>query len=258
MENQNTSTNTESALEINVEQHLKFNAISDVQYINSTEFCELVSNLFKGIYSDYEGCRLVLIPQTNQIQLQLFFNHREVVPEDGKFKAISRDGKVTAANPTLAAIRRRDHLLNEGDRYYLTPDGKSGLVKFLFDGPTVFEKNGDVKWNRVVAEVSDSSNQYMSQQLPQQLTQISFIDPVKVAATLYGLTDDDGEQWVYNITVKRSIAAVNPYPYAANNNSNLILSIERISVEQTKKLAAQYGLVFTNGLGIVRQSIYFY
>lgn len=251
MENQNSNTNTESALDINVEQHLKFNSISDVMYTNNTEYCGAASNLFRGVYSDCVGSRLVLIPQTNQLQLQLFFDHREVAPEDGKFRAISRDGKVTAANPTLAAIRRRDHLLNEGDRYYLTPDGKSGLTKFLFDGPTVFEKNGDVKWNRVVAEVSDSSNQYMSQQLPQQLTQVSFIDPVKVAAALYGSTDDDGEQWVYNVTVKRSIAAVNSYPYYAANNNNLILAIERISVEQTKKLAAQYGLVFNNGLGII-------
>jgi hypothetical protein len=241
--------NVQSNLEINVDQHLKFGAISDMAYMSSVEFCELVSKAFKRIFVDFEGCRLVPIPSTNQLQMQFYFNHKELPVTEGMYRACTKDGKTEAANSTLAAIRRRDHLLNVGDRYFLTDDGKSGLKKFFFDGQTVFEKDGSVKWQKIVAEVSDPATGFMSNPIPQQLTQVSFIDPVKIAMLLFGDVDDDGVNWVYNITPKRSMPMMG---MGGNNNGSYILSIERISVDQTKKLAATYGLVFTNGLGIIK------
>ena len=243
-----SNVTAQTELNIDVAQPLKFKSILDTVYINSVELCEQISAAMKSVYVDFEGCRMVPVPNTNQLQLQFFFNHREYDVPEGMYKAVTKDGKNEANNQTLAAIRRHDRLLNEGDRYFLTDDGKSGLKKFFFDGATVFEKDGSVKWNRVCAEVSDSANQFMPTQLPQQLTQVSFIDPVKFVTMLYGAADEDGEGWVYNLSVKRSM----PSMAYGSNSSNYVLAIERISVAQTKKLAAQYGLVFTNGLGIVR------
>jgi hypothetical protein len=246
----NVTAQTEE-LDINLDQPLRFTSISDTLYMNSVELCEKISSIMKSVFVDFEGCRMIPVPNSpiGQLQLQFYFNHREADVPAGMYKAVTKDGKNEASNQTLAAIRRHDRLLNEGDRYFLTDDGKSGLKKFFFDGATVFEKDGSVKWNRVCAEVSDSANQFMPTQLPQQLTQVSFIDPVKFVTMLYGASDEDGEGWVYNISVKRSMPNAMGY---GNNSANFVLGIDRISVAQTKKLAAQYGLVFTNGLGIVR------
>lgn len=248
MSNPTTETeNIREELDIGVAQNLVFPAISDTAYMNSVEFCELASNLFKSIFVDYEGCRLVPVANSNQLQMQLFFNHKEQAVPDGMFKACTKDGKREATNQILADIRHRDRMLASGDRYYLTEDGKAGLRKFFFDGSTVFEKDGKIK-DRVLAEVTDSASQLMAQPIPQQFTQVSFIDPVKIATMLFGQQDEDGQTWIYNVIVKRSMPVVG---YNAAN-TNFVLGIERISVEQTKKLAAAYGLVFTNGLGIVR------
>lgn len=244
----NTTNNKPETLEITIEQHLKFNAIADICYISSVEFCELVSNAFRQIFSDWDGCKMVPIPNTQQLQMQFFFNHREAEVPEGMYKACTKDIKDQASNSTLAAIRRRDHFMNNGDRYFLTEDGKSALAKFFFDGATVFNRDGSIKENTVTSEVHDTAGDFMSTSIPQQLTMVSFIDPIKVATFLFGAKDDDGEGWVYNITPKRSMNN----PYCGTNSANYVLSIERISVNQTKKLAATYGLVFTNGLGIVR------
>jgi hypothetical protein len=127
--------NVQSNLEINVDQHLKFGAISDMAYMSSVEFCELVSKAFKRIFVDFEGCRLVPIPSTNQLQMQFYFNHKELPVTEGMYRACTKDGKTEAANSTLAAIRRRDHLLNVGDRYFLTDDGKECII----DSPEAME-----------------------------------------------------------------------------------------------------------------------
>ena len=245
--NTNDAETTKSTLDINVEQHLKFEDITSVKYVSSVEFCETVNKAFGSIYSDWEGCKLVFIPNTQQLMFQFFFNHRNSdVP--GLYKAVSKDGVDTpTVNRTLAAIRQRDNLLVNGDRYHLTEDGKSGLKKFFFDGNTVFDKDGVPKWSKITADMTDNNASMFAQQLPQQLTCVNFIDPTKIATLLFG-AEVDGDQWVYNISVKRSMPVVG----FGSNTSNLLLSIERISVEQTKKLAAMYGLVFSNGLGIVR------
>ena len=246
----NTTNNKPETLDIQIEQHLKFNSIADICYMSSVEFCELVSAAFKQIFSDWDGCKMVPVPNSNQgqLQMQFFFNHREGDAPEGMYKACSRDTNVQAKSDTLAAIRRRDYYMSNGDRFHLTEDGKSALAKFFFDGATVFNRDGSIKENSVTSEVHDGAGDFMSTSIPQQLTMVSFIDPIKVATFLFGSKDDNGDGWVYNITPKRSMNT----GYYGTNNANYVLSIERISVEQTKKLAASYGLVFTNGLGIVR------
>lgn len=246
-------------LKISVDEHAKFNPISDTKYLTSVEFCETVSSLFRNVYADWEGCKMVPLQGANQLQILFFFNHKEQIIANSELaRACTRDENTTTKSSTLAALRHRDHLLANGDSYHLTEDGESSIRDFLYDNNNLYKRNGEVEWKKVVAEASDYVAQGYGQPVAQQLTQVSWIDPVKLATLIYGENDDDKESennWVYNIRVLRSMPSAN-YSYGMyvgnNQPQNYLLAIDRISSEETKKLAALYGLVLGNGLGIVR------
>ena len=249
----------EQALKIMVDEHAKFNPISDTKYLTSVEFCEIVSSLFRNIFADWEGCKMAPLQGANTLQMLFYFNHKEqVIANSDLCRGCTKDEDSTTKSQTLAALRHRDHLLTNGDSYHLTEDGMSSLRDFLYDNANLYKRNGDVDWKKVVAEASDYVAQGYGQPVAQQLTQISWIDPVKLATLIFGENDDNGEDnanWVYNIRVLRSMPSAN-YSfgmYVGNNQpQNYLLAIDRISGEETKKLAALYGLVLGNGLGIVR------
>lgn len=254
---QNEAGQAKEALKIKVDQHLKFNPISDTKYLTSVEFCETVSSLFRDVYADWEGCKMVPLQGTNQLQVLFFFNHKEqLIANSPLTRACSRDEDSTTKSSTLAALRHRDHLLANGDSYHLTEDGMSSIRDFLFDNANLYKRNGDVEWKKVIAETSDNQVQGYGQPVAQQLTQVSWIDPVKLATLMFGEDNtEEGANWVYNIRVLRSMPSANySYGMYVGNNApqNYLLAIDRISGEETKKLAALYGLVLGNGLGIIR------
>lgn len=258
-ETRNEVEQQKEALKIKVDLHGKFNPISDTKYLTTVEFCEIVSSLFKNIFADWEGCKMVPLQGANVLQMLFFFNHKEqVIANSDLYRACTKDEDNTAKSATLASIRHRDHLLTNGDSYHLTEDGMSSLRDFLYDNNNLYKRNGEVDWKKVVAEACDYITQGYGQPVAQQLTQVSWIDPVKLATLIFGENDDDGEEntnWVYNIRVLRSMPSAN-YSYGMyvgnNQPQNYLLAIDRISGEETKKLAALYGLVLGNGLGIVR------
>ena len=252
----NAGQQEKQALKIRLDDHPKFNPISDSKYLTSVEFCEIVSNLFRDVFSDWEGCKMVPMQGANVLQMLFFFNHKEF-NDPNKYRGCTRDDENRTKSGTLAALRHRDHLLTNGDSYHLTEDGMSSMRDFLFDNANIFAKNGDVIWKKVVSETTDYQAQGFGQPIAQQLTQIAWIDPVKVATLIFGENDEKGGEpnWVYNIRVLRSMPSAN-YSYGMyvgnNQPQNYLLAIDRISGEETKKLAALYGLVLGNGLGIVR------
>lgn len=259
--NTNTTEQQKQALKITVEpgNHESFNPISDTKYLTSVEFCEIVSTMFRDIFADWEGCKMVPLQGANVLQMIFFFNHNEhVITNSDLYRACTRDENSETKNATLASLRHRDHLLASGDAYHLTDDGMSSLRDFLYDNNNLYKRNGEVDWKKVVAEASDyTTTQGYGQPVAQQLTQVSWIDPIKLATLIFGENDseDTVDNWVYNIRVMRSMPSAN-YSYGMyvgnNQPQNYLLAIDRISGEETKKLAALYGLVIGNGLGIIR------
>lgn len=244
--------NVESLLTI--EEHDEFDPIVGVKYLSAKELCETVSSIFKVLFGDFEGCTLAGIPGSNQIEIKLFFNHTNGKPGMAMCcsKEIDEDG---TKNSLLLKTRRYNSRMTQGDRYFVTEEGKATLAPLLINNKALLQNNGTINWGKVCSEVADTSSQYAFEQMRQQYTAISFIDPVKLIELIYGdrTVDQSGNEhkWVYNLRVINSIPTLT-LQNNANSPMNWMLGIDRISEEETEKLAKRYGLSMSNGLDMVR------
>lgn len=245
----NSNPETKGAFTITINEHEKFDHISDMKFVSSTDFCGLVSQMF-SIYADFEGCSYEVVPGTNSHMIALYFNHKlagtNTELEDGRGIAITKDAGVTAKNNTLRSTRNFTNRYYNGDKFFLTEDGKSGLIPFLFDqNRSLYKGNGEVNWDKIIQEVADGNCG-----MPQQYTKVSFIDPAKVAEAIYGKVDDDGIKWVYGVRVLRSVPTI--ALGGTNVSTNFMLAIERVCEPEVFKLAQGLGVGVNSGLNIIR------
>ena len=226
-----------------VQEHEAFEHISDSKFTTSTDFCERVSALFSKIFSDYEGCNFGFLPGSNAPAISLYFNHKEdssVLP----CACSKEDTTQKAANATLRSTRSYNSRLINGDKYFLTDEGKA-LGEFVFDN--FYEwKNGNrnVQWGKLVSEVADGNFA-----VPQQYTEVRFLDAAKLAEVIYG-TYDNGTEWVYGVRIMRSIPT---FTMATGmSTAGYAIAIERVSKNEVERLAKQFGLNTRAGLNIIR------
>jgi len=240
---------------LTIEEHDEFDPIVGVKYLSAKELCETTSSIFKQVFADFEGCVLGGVPGSNQLEIKLFINHTNNTNPDMACccsKEIDEEG---TKNSLLLKTRRYNSRMTQGDRYFVTKEGQATLAPLLINNKVLLQNNGTINWGKVCSEVADTSSQYDFVQMRQQYTAISYIDPVKLIELIYGTesVDETGatKKWVYNLRVVSSIPSIN---LQNNNNSpmNWMLGIDRISEEETEKLARRYGLSMTNGLEMVR------
>lgn len=239
---------------ISLNDNVPFEPISDSKYLSSQEFLATVSDIFRKIYADYEGCTLEMIPSSSALQIKMFFNHNDY-SNSNLYVACSKEATVNAKSEAIAMIRRHSYQVNNGDRYYLTDDGKSGLRPFFVDWNALYGKNNDLNWAKIVADVSDNASQNQFAPLRQQYTQVSFIDPAKIAALIYGDGSDKDPSgnpaWIYNVRILHSIPSLS-FGTSNNNPNSWMLAIDRVSPKEVQALAARYGLNMSSGLNIIR------
>lgn len=252
MSNKDNSKVTEEAREefgINAYSHEPFNGILTTKFISSVEFCEKVSDLFKAAFSDCEGCKYE-INQQGLGYITLFFNHSEKI--DGtRHTAVTRtmpdkDNKRHPQNDTVRRIRMNDLRNKSGDRYYLTNDGMEGIDDFIHDS-MINRKDGKVMWDKIVAEVG--TRQVAYNQPPIVFTAVSMLDPVKLAAEIYGRTDEDGNILAYGIDVMRSMPQM---VSMGNFQTQYMLSIKRVSDKEVCDLCNKLGVAPSMGIDIIK------
>lgn len=241
---------------LTITEHDEFDPIVGVKYLSAKEFCETVSSIFKVVFGDYEGCILNGIPGSNQIEIKLFFNHTKA-NADLPMCCSKEIDEAGTQNALLAKTRRYNARMTMGDRYFVTEEGKATLTPLLINNKSLLNTNGTINWGKICSEVADTSTpQYAFEPMRQQYTAISFIDPVKLIELIYGTESKDtaGEdhKWVYNLRVINSIPTLAPLNNNPNSPMNWMLGVDRISEEETAKLARRYGLSVTSGLEMVR------
>ena len=240
-----TNNTEKKAFEIVVEEHEKFAHIMDAKYLSSTELCGIISGLFKEIYADYEGCTFDIPKGTNIPTISLFFNHRDVnlgsLPTACSKDVVDEKTK----NATLRSTRSFQHRVNNGDRFFLTDEGKEGLAPFVLDSKNFYQKDGNVNWGKIVTDVAD-----LNTGVPMQYTKVSFIDPAKIMELIFGKKDADDTSWIYGVRIIRSIPTFSVVGAVASEN--FMLAIERVCEEEVIRLSNQLGLAVTSGLNIIR------
>lgn len=228
---------------IEVEEHEKFNPITDSEYCTSTDFCQQVSSLMKAVYSDCEGCTFELTQQGQPV-INLFFNHNEL-DDPTRVPGISR--KISSDNiksDVVRRVRNNDNRNKFGDRYYLTTEGKEGLDDFLINN--IPKQNGKINWDKITAEVSQGGQFYGQRQT--QYTKVFMLDPSKLAAAIYGSTDENGNNIEYLVVVKKSVHQM----VGTQFQPSYMLEIKRVYEKAVMGLCNQLGIAPVNGLDIIR------
>lgn len=241
---------------LEITEHEDFDPIVGVKYLSAKEFCETVSSIFKVVFADYEGCLLGGVPQSNQIEIKLYFNHNPQNENSNMpvccSKEVDADG---TKNAMLAGYRRYNNRMVNGDRYFVTEDGKATIAPLLLENRALLNRNNNLDWSKICSEVTDTGSQWVYDPTKLQYTMLSYVDPTKLVELIYGTehVDIDGtvHRWAYNVRVVNSMPSI-----YINNNANdpmsWMLGIDRISEQETEKLAAKYGLAISSGLNIVR------
>lgn len=245
--NSNENQKEVEEFKIEVLEHERFDHIVDEKFVTSGEFCKKVSELFRSIYSDYEGC-CYEVNQQGLGTIGLFFNHAEITDENRKAaitRIIPEDSGINS--DVVRRIRTNDFRSKNGDRYFLTKEGKEGLDDFVIPNMVNY-KTGKVQWDKITAEVANGTAYYG--QPPVVYTKVSLIDPGKIAALIYGETDEEGEHWVYDVVRLSSMPMVGNI--GGNFESQYMLKIRRVYEPEVVKLSNQMGVSLANGINITR------
>ena len=240
----------------------KFEPILDSKFMLAKEFGEIVSNIFKEIFVDWEGCTISDVKGTSFISLNFFFNHNELPETEGKVRAITRDMDTGTQNDVLNRVRRFNNTTIHGDRYYLTEFAQKCFQNLLIDGINGLRgQHGNINWTKAVSEVAENvqRNYPMYGQIPsQQYTVLSFIDPSKIATEIYGEEDvDGGAKWCYQVIPVNTMPVLNQFGQQVNpmptDPANRIFRIDRVSAKELNVLANKLGFsMIGNGLNIIR------
>lgn len=245
MSTQNDAAEKREPFKVQIDEHFDFDAIASSKYMTSNKFCALVSELMKSIFVQYEGC-IFNAAQGMEPSIDLIFNHGEYENNGTNVFAIERANAKTVGSTVIDRGRSRDSYTRDGDRFYLTDDGKDFVKDLLLRR---FYNNGNPDYRKIVSEFTERGpvNSYFVQQTP-QYTKVSFIALDRLCSLLFGAKDKSGEPVEYAV----NIASVLP-GYQANGmgNTNYVLNIQQISSKELSEFCNSIGLG-TSNLNIVR------
>lgn len=249
---QNTNGNGNNAEErqeayLGLDEHYEFNSITESIMIKSSDFLQLVANVFKMTFADFEGCRVDPDPTTNLPTITLVFNHLEK-PNTDLVYACTKDVDTKTQNDTVRRLRNFTNRLYNGDTYRLTDEGKDMLKQFIMNIPRTRDKQGNIRWNDIIMTVADDTNMRN-----QQFTSLSFLDINLMAKFLFGPETENGNHWIYTSRVMRSVPGAMSHIQGQVMHREFVLEIKRIRDEEVTELGRKLGFgVNANGLDIVR------
>lgn len=231
--------------EIKLDEHVDFGAIASSKYITSNDLAKLTSELFKCVFADYEGALFEV--NGNEPTMSLIFNHGEYA--EGSVRACERVSSKTVGSTVIDRGRARDSLIKDGDRYYLTDDGKDVVTDLVVRR---LYNNGNPDLRKVVSEFTDRGpvNSYFVQNQP-QYTKVSYISLDRLCGLLFGTENEDGERYEYDV---RIAAPINPGYNAYGGMSvstNYVLNITRVGAKELSEFCNKIGLG-ASGIQIIR------
>lgn len=243
MSNQNEETKRKK-YEIELEKPVDLPAIAKTAYLSSNDLCKMVSELFKAAFADFEGC---FFDATNgEPSVSLLFNHGKY--DEDAVTACERVGGKMSGSSLIDRTRNRDRQMIEGDRYYLTEDGKD-VISTLLTGRAF--NNGNPNWKMLVSEWQDRSvsTMYNYGQTP-QYTKVSNISLQRLCSLIFGKKNEDNDYVEYDVRVTMPLTAMG-YPQNMNMNKNYLLTITVVSSNEVAKVYEKLGLG-TVGAHIIR------
>lgn len=233
---------------IQMEEHAPFSAIAETVYLSSSDMLKLVNELFRSAFADYEGS---IFEATNggEPTVSLFFNHGKY--DEEAVTACERLNGNASGNVLLDRYRNRDRQILEGDRYYLSQNGKDVIGPLLTY--TAFN-NGNPNWKMLSGDFKDSVGgtiYYNANQVP-VFTKVSSISLSKLCSLIFG-ERINGQSYDYDVKIAAARANT-PYQYGNQMgiDTSYILTITKVSREEVNKIYNQLGYQTMGTSRIVR------
>lgn len=232
---------------IEMEEHVDFPETASTAYVSSQEICSLASEIFKAAFADCEGTCFD-VNQNGEPTLSIIFNHGSY--DENAIVGCERAGGNKVGNSIVDRTRARDRQLTEGDRYYLTEDGKDVVLSLLL--PRVYN-NGKPNWKLVVSDYVEAvSSPYYQNQRP-QYTKVAFIDLRRVCKLIYGNKDKNGGEIDYDVKIKSVLGNQGQYMMPGMNiKPDYLLEVTSVPFNAIKKVYEKLGYSFGGGDNIIR------
>lgn len=223
---------------------IKFNALVDILYNDTTGLAAIVNSLFRPVFSQYKGSKIEVV-QNRQLLCSIFFVDK--APEEGKYKAIQSiiDKDNNSSENRIFAMNQFYNIKSGNRKWYkLTKEAKELLTDFIPN--QFFDGNGKVRWDNAIREGS-----YQIAPFQQEVYMQVAIDIYKVLRAVYGNEAPDGGQWNYQVNIGFPVNPVNTMVGQQIANKWQVF-IMRVNSKDVDALASQYGFATgSNQMGIV-------
>ena len=232
-----------------------FDGTFSTAYMQTVELERKVNAVMSGLFEDYHGCILSVIPGaygTNSIKVDLFFvPKRECVNENDDRRAfVTTEEKFN--NPSnsniINAIARNTMAAKKASAFELTNYAAEILWDFLPDDLT--RKNGPgrkVDWRNpasyrradLISETVDNAG--MGTQVI--YSTVTGLDIIKLLAFIYGVKDPTSKSGIlYNVTVDRPLSNI---PTALG--SNWLVTVTKMTWSDFHKAMNKLGINASRG-----------
>lgn len=208
--------------------------VAQTNYVLSSEIQQKISELFKSVFADYEGC--IFEVSNGEPTISLLFNRKKYDEDErvGSYRIGANSG-----SSVIDRRRNQDRQMQEGDRYYLTDDAKDVVSDLLI--PRLYN-NGNINWKLIVSDYQErnQNNYYM---MPNQIpvyTKVSGLSLNRIlnANLLEGFAskDKDGNKVEHGATLAAPLNYMN-----YQQGSVYVLTITTITVNNLNKIYEKLG-----------------
>lgn len=262
MAEQKRDNTVKNLSQIKVDEHCKFNNVISTCTLTSEVLEEKISDLFVGVFDDFEGCKIVPVGNPGQpeaLKCEVYFKPNFNKGDEGVYAVKVRGEHIQQKKQsTLADMVRDVNFLSMSKQFELEDIAKELLAEFLiiYDAKVVDryspELGKEVKvrlpknWGNYIKEVTD----VIAHTKFQHPYLVVTLDLVPLVAKLYGKKDSEEVKELAGRGIPKD-----RYQYAVNIVKTLnpsirqyILEIRRIDIREINALSQSigYGMVTGN------------
>jgi hypothetical protein len=210
---------------LDIEDHLSFKPDAEIKILTQRELCDLVSPCFKAAFADFECCSIS--KDSAQPYMILSFNHYKH-NKDGIY-ACEITSKKKSGNSVVDIVQEYDRRTREGDRFFLTEDGKDVIKPLLLPR---FNNNNNPNWGNIVTDIAlaQSFGRFAN------FTEVKFIDIREICKLLFGDHDEEDNSMLdYSIN------------FTIDGNNNYVFQITKVNTRKVFDMYDKLGFI-NNGI----------
>lgn len=227
-EKMNNANNNDKNKDLRLDiEPIPFDGVMKNKLTTTNVLCKIVNQVFRPVFSDYEGC--VIVPDSyGQLSVSLYFKDKGNFPAsvDSIKTLFPVTERVKGTSPIDKVLQM--NLRNSSRAYDISEDTKRILSEFIYT-----RGNSKVHWNQHVFEQTEQ------QQFNNQIIYVKVVglDLVRLIRKIYG-GKINGSRIDYNVSIIKPIGA------SVNGGiQNYLVNIQQLDSKEVERLANEIGVV---------------